>query len=328
MRAILCERYGPPGEVLRLAEVDEPAIAGDEVLVRVRATSVNPADWHLVRGVPHIARLSFGPRRPRSRVPGCDVAGEVVAVGTGVTTLRPGDEVYGSPFPRFGAFAELVAVPADHLERKPANLSFDEAAAVPVGALTALQGLRDHGRVEAGHRVLIIGAAGGVGTFAMQIAKTLGAEVTAVCSTGKVEMARSLGADDVIDYTVDDVPGAGPRYELVLQVAGTASPTRCRRALTSTGALVQISGDSDGRWVGPLARVAAARLASPLVSQRLTSFTVRPSTEDLRLLRQLIEAGDLTPVIGRTHSLDEVPEAIRHLEEGHARGKSVIVVET
>jgi NADPH:quinone reductase-like Zn-dependent oxidoreductase len=326
MRAILCERYGPPGEVLRLAEVDEPAIAGDEVLVRVRATSVNPADWHLVRGVPHIARLSFGPRRPRSQVPGCDAAGEVVAVGAGVTTLRPGDEVYGSPFPRFGAFAELVAVPADHLERKPANLSFDEAAAIPVAALTALQGLRDHGRVEAGHRVLIIGAGGGVGTFAVQIAKWLGAEVTGACSTAKLELVRSLGADHVIDRTAGDVTASGERYDVILQAGGTGSPSDCRRALTRTGTLVAISGDADGRWVGPIGRLVVVRLSAPFVSQRLETFTVRPTREDLQLLAQRIEGGEISPVIDRTFSLAEVPEAIRHLEEGQARGKSVVVV--
>ncbi len=328
MRAIAFERYGPPGEVLHAAEVEQPAIAPDEALVRVRAASVNAADWHLIRGEPYVARLSFGPRRPRHRVPGCDVAGEVVAVGGSVTALRPGDEVYGSPFPRFGAFAELVPVPEGQLDLKPAGLSFEQAAAVPVAALTALQALRDHGRVEPGRRVMIIGASGGVGTFAVQIAKHLGAEVTGVCSTAKVDLVRSLGADHVIDHTAARVPEPGGRYDLILQAGGTASPSECRRALARDGTLIAISGDAEGRWIGPIARVLAAGLSSPFVSQRLTSFTARPKREDLRLLRELIEAGDVRPVIDGTRSLDEVPEAVRHLEEGRARGKTVIVVET
>jgi NADPH:quinone reductase-like Zn-dependent oxidoreductase len=325
MRAVVFERYGSPGEVLRLADVDEPAIAGDQVLVSVRASSVNAADWHLVRGEPYLARLSFGLRRPRHRVPGCDVAGEVVAVGPDVTTLRPGDEVYGSAFPRFGAFAERVGVPEPGLAPKPAGLSFAEAAAVPAAALTALQALRDHGRVQPGHRVLIMGASGGVGTFAVQIAAWLGGEVTAASSAAKLDMVRSLGAAHVIDRTAVDVTATGERYDVILQAGGTVSPPAWRRALTRTGTLVAISGDADGRWVGPLARVAAARLASPFVSQRLTSFTVRPNREDLRLLAQRIEAGGIRPVLERSLSLGEVPEAIRHLEEGRARGKSVVV---
>jgi NADPH:quinone reductase-like Zn-dependent oxidoreductase len=326
MRAIVYTRYGPPDAVLGLTEVDEPTLAGDEVLVRVRASSVNAADWHLVRGEPYIARLSFGPRRPRFRVPGCDVAGEVVAVGGDVTTLRAGDQVYGTPFPRFGAFAERVAAREDRLAPTPAGLSFSQAAAVPTAALTALQGLRDHGRVEPGHRVLVIGASGGVGTFAVQIAKWLGAEVTGAGSTAKLELVRSLGADHVIDRTASDVTASGERYDVILQAGGTGSPSDCRRALTPTGTLVAISGDADGRWVGPIGRMVVARLSSPLVSQRLETFTVRPNRQDLQLLAQRIEGGEISPVIDRTFSLAEVPEAIRHLEEGQARGKSVVVV--
>jgi NADPH:quinone reductase-like Zn-dependent oxidoreductase len=326
MRAIVFQRYGSPGEVLRLADIPEPAIADDEVLVGVRASSANAADWHLVRGEPYVARLSFGPRRPRHPVPGCDVAGGVLAVGRGVTLLRPGDEVFGSPFPRFGAFAERVAAREDRLAPTPAGLSFSQAAAVPTAALTALQGLRDHGRVEPGHRVLVIGASGGVGTFAVQIAKWLGAEVTGACSTAKLELVRSLGADHVIDRTAGDVTASGERYDVILQAGGTGSPSDCRRALTRTGTLVAISGDADGRWVGPIGRLVVVRLSAPFVSQRLETFTVRPTREDLQLLAQRIEGGEISPVIDRTFSLAEVPEAIRHLEEGQARGKSVVVV--
>jgi NADPH:quinone reductase-like Zn-dependent oxidoreductase len=327
MRAIVFDRYGPPGEVLREADAGEPAIAPDEALVRVRAASVNAADWHLIRGEPRIARLSFGPLRPRHRVPGCDVAGEVLAVGAGVADLRPGDEVYGSPFPRFGALAERVAVPEGRLERKPAGLSFEQAAAVPVAGLTALQALRDHGGLERGGRVLIIGASGGVGTFAVQIAKRLGADVTAACSPAKADLVQSLGADRVVDRTAGPVPEPGARYDLILQAGGTASPSDLRRALAPSGTLVAISGDAEGRLIGPIGRMVAARLQAPFVRQTLTSFTARVGRDDLRALRELLEAGDVRPVIDRTHPLGEVPQAIRHLEEGGARGKTVIAVE-
>jgi len=327
MKAIVQDRYGPPRELLELKDIDKPVVEDDAVLVRVHATSANPADWHLLRGEPYLARLQLGLRNPKHTVLGCDVAGQVEAVGRNVTTLQPGDEVFGSPFMHgFGAFAERVVVPEDLLAPKPANLSFEQAAAVPLAASTALQGLRDHGRIEPGQRVLIIGASGGVGTFAMQIAKALGAEVTAVCSTRNVDMVRSLGADHVIDYTRDDFTKGEQRYDLILQVAGSSSPSDCRRALTPKGTLVLISGDSDDRWIGPVDRLIKARLLSPLVSQRMVNFTVTPSTEDLESLRELIEAGKVTPVIDRTYPLSEVPEAIRYLEEGHARGKVVITV--
>jgi NADPH:quinone reductase-like Zn-dependent oxidoreductase len=326
MRAIVFERYGPPGDVLRVAEVEEPAIGERDVLVRIRAASVNPADWHLIRGAPYIARLSFGPRRPRHPVPGTDMAGAVEAVGAEVTELAPGEEVYGSPFPSFGTFAERVRVPVEGLARAPAGLSPVEAAAVPVAALTALQGLRDHGRVRPGQRVLIIGASGGVGSFAVQIAVALGAEATGVSSAANLDLVRSLGAAHVIDYAREDVTRVSETYDLVLQVAGTASPAACRRLLTRDGTLVQISGDGDGRWVAPLGRIAAGRLLSPLVPQRVTSFTARPTTDDLRFLSGLIESGAVRPVIDRTWSLDEVPEAIGHLEAGHTRGKSVVAI--
>jgi NADPH:quinone reductase-like Zn-dependent oxidoreductase len=255
------------------------------------------------------------------------VAGRVEAVGKNVTTLRPGDEVFGSPFMHgFGAFAERVSVPEELLVPKPANLSFEQAAAVPLAASTALQGLRDYGGIEPGHKVLIVGASGGVGTFAVQIAKSFGTEVTGVCSTRNVGMVRSLGADHVIDYTQEDFTRSGWKYDLIFQLAGTRSPSECRHALTSKGTLVLISGDSDGRWIGPVARIIKALVLSPFVSQKMASFTVKPNKEDLQFLKQLIEAGKVTPVIDRTYPLSEVPEAIRYLENGHARGKVVIRV--
>ncbi|MBI3972065.1 MAG: NAD(P)-dependent alcohol dehydrogenase [Chloroflexi bacterium] len=327
MKAIVQDKYGSPEAVLKLQDIEKPVVKDDEVLVRVRAASVNPADWHLMRGKPYIARLQIGLRRPKDTVPGCDVAGQVEGVGKNVTMFQPGDEVFGSPFMHgFGAFAERVCVSEDLLAVKPANLSFDHAAAVPLAALTALQGLRDHGRIEPGHKVLIIGASGGVGTFAVQIAKSFGAEVTGTCSTRNVELVRSIGADHVIDYTQEDFTQGRQRYDLILQLAGTRSPSDCRRALTPKGTLVLISGESSGRWIGAVDRIVKARALSPFVSQTMVSFTVKPNKEDLQVLKELIEAGKITPVIDRTYPLSEVPKAIRYLEEGHARGKVVITV--
>jgi NADPH:quinone reductase-like Zn-dependent oxidoreductase len=327
VKAILHDKYGPPQDVLRLEQIDKPVVADDEVLVRVRAASVNPADWHFIRGEPRIARVSFGLRRPKYTVPGVDLAGQVEAVGKEVTTFRQGDEVFGSPFPGgAGAFAEWASLSQDCLATKPANLSFDGAAAVPLAALTALQGLRDHGTVEEGRRVLIVGASGGVGTFAVQIAKSLGAEVTGVCSTGNVDMVRSLGADRVIDYTREDFAEDGQRYDFIFQLGGTRSPSDCRRALTPKGTLLLSSGESNGRLIGPLGRVVKASALAPFVGQRLFSFTVKPNREDLQSVKKLIEAGDVSPVVDRKYSLDEVPEAIRYLEDGRSRGKLVIDV--
>ena len=326
MKAMVNIKYGPP-DVLELTVVEKPIPRDDEVLLKVHAASVNPADWHLLRGKPYIARLQLGLRKPKDRVLGCDVAGRVEAVGKNVTMLQPGDEVFGSPFMHgFGAFAECVCVSEDLLAPKPAPLSFDHAAAVPLAASTALQGLRDHGGIEPGHKVLIIGASGGVGTFAVQIVMSFDAEVTGVCSTRNVGMVRSLGADHVIDYTQEDFTQSGHKYDLIFQLAGTRSPSDCRRALTSKGTLVQISGESDGRWIGPVDRIIKALVLSPFVSQKMASFTVKPNKEDLLFLKQLIEAGKVTPVIDRTFPLREVPEAIRYLEEGHAKGKVVITV--
>ena len=322
MQAITYHQYGPP-DVLELETVDLPALGDDQVLVRVRAASVNPRDWHYLRGLPYIMR-PIGLRIPKDGGLGSDMAGQVEAVGRAVTRFRPGDEVYA--FVLAGGFAEYARVPENVLGPKPANLSFEEAAAVPLAALTALQGLRDHGRVQPGQRVLIIGASGGVGTFAVQLAKLFGAEVTGVCSTRNLELVRSLGADHVIDYTREDFAGNGRRYDLVFQLAGTRSPAAIRRALTPKGRLILSSGESSGRWVGPMDRIVKAAALSPFVPQTLAPFEAKQSREDLQVLKDLIEAGKLTPVIDRTYPLRETPEALRYLEQGHARGKVVITV--
>jgi NADPH:quinone reductase-like Zn-dependent oxidoreductase len=327
MKAIVRDSYGSP-DVLELTDIDKPEPGDDEVLLRVHAASVNPADWHILRGAPYIARMQFGLRKPKDRVLGCDVAGRVEAVGKDVTMLQPGEEVFGSPFMHgLGAFAEWVCISEDLLAPKPAALSFEQAAAVPLAASTALQGLRDQGRIEPGHKVLIIGASGGVGTFAVQIAKSFDAEVSGVCSTRNVEMVRALGAEHVIDYTQEDFTHSGQKkYDLIFQLAGTLSPSECRRALSTNGTLVISSGESEGRWIGPVDRVIKAHVLSAFVSQKMASFTVKPNREDLQLLKQFIEDGTLTPVIDRTYPLAQVPEAIGYLEEGHARGKVVITV--
>jgi NADPH:quinone reductase-like Zn-dependent oxidoreductase len=324
MKAIVQDRYGSP-DVLELRDIARPVAGEDEALVRVRAASANPADWHFMRGVPYFMRAQAGLRKPKNRVLGRDIAGEVAAVGENVTRLRPGDEVFAEIF-EGGGFAEYARVPGDLLEPKPANLTFEEAAAVPLAALTALQGLRDHGRVEPGQKVLIVGASGGVGTFAVQIAKSFGADVTGVCSTGKVEMVRSLGADQVIDYTREDFTTHRGRYDLILQLAGTSSPSACRRALVPKGTLLLSSGESSERLIGPVDRIIKAFVLSPFVRQRMSPFLAKPNRKDLRFLKELVEAGKLTPVIDRTYPLSEVPDAIRYLEEGHARGKVVVTV--
>jgi NADPH:quinone reductase-like Zn-dependent oxidoreductase len=323
LKAITYHRYGAP-EVLQFQEVDDPVVGDDEVLVRVRAASANPRDWHFMRGLPAFMRLQFGLRGPRHGGLGSDIAGQVEAAGAKVTRFRPGDEVYADVV--MGGFAEYVAVAEDKVAPKPANLTFEQAAAVPLAAVTALQGLRDHGRVQPGQQVLVIGAAGGVGTFAVQLAKWLGAEVTGVCGTGKADLVRSLGADHVVDYTREDVTRGGRTYDLVFQLAGTSSPSDLRRARTPTGTLLLSSGESDGRLIGPVDRIIKALLLAPFVRQRLVPFVAKRSSEDLQLITTLIEAGKVTPVLDRTYALSDVPEAIRHLEEGHARGKLVITV--
>lgn len=322
MKAIVYYRYGS-ADVLELTDVDTPAVTDDGVLLRIRAASANPLDWHFMRGQPYIMRSQSGLRGPKRHFLGNDVAGEVEAVGKSVTRFRPGDEVFGDVS---GSYAEYAGVSEDLLAMKPANLTFEQAAAVPVAGITALQGLRDHGRIQPGQRVLIVGAGGGVGTFAVQLAKEFGAHVTGVCSATKVELVRSLGADRVIDYTTSDFARSGERYDLILQLAGTLSPSACRRALTSKGTLLLSSGESNGRWIGPVGRIIKAVVLSPFVSQRLVSFLAKRSTADLDVLKELIEAGKVTPVIDRTYPLSEVPEAIRYLEQGHARGKVVITI--
>jgi NADPH:quinone reductase-like Zn-dependent oxidoreductase len=327
MRAITCAGYGRPSDVLHPDEIDEPALEDDHVLVAVRAAALNPADWHLVRGLPYLARLQVGLRRPGFTVPGSDFAGVVEAIGPNVTTLAPGDEVYGTTFMAgFGAFAEKVAVPPHLVVRKPSGVGFDEAAAIPLAALTALQALRDHGGVQPGQTVLIIGASGGVGTYAVQIAKHLGATVTAVCSTANMDLVRSLGADQVVDYTTQDVTAVSERYDVVVQVAGTHAASRLRQLLTEDGTLIQISGDSPNRWFGPLGRIVAGRLRSVFGSRTVTSFTVRPDRGDLELLTSLVENGTVRSHVDRTYALADIGAALERLEAGRTRGKVTITI--
>lgn len=321
MRAIVRERYGSPA-VLELKEIERPALDDDGILVRVHAASINAYDWHMMRGLPFPIRMSEGWRKPKRTAMGIDVAGRVEAVGKNVTQFRPGDEVYGA---RVGSLAEYVrGGPKSFLVPKPAGLTFEQAAAVPMAATTALQGLRDKGELRPGQKVLINGASGGVGTFAVQIAKALGAHVTAVCSTGNVDMARALGADEVIDYTREDFTKRRERYDLILDVAANRALSDCRRVLRSDGILV-IVGAADGRRIGPIvARLLAAAVMSRLSSQKMRAFMASNSKEDLMVLKELIESGKVRPVIDRTYPLSRTAEAIGYLEEGHARGKVVI----
>ena len=324
MKAIVQDRYGSPG-VLELREVDKPVVADDEVLVRVHAASVNARDWHIMRGDPYLARLVFGFGGPRTKIRGSDFAGRVEAVGRNVKRFRPGDDVFGEAD---GAFAEYVCAPENVLEPKPAELSFEQAAAVPLAGNTALMGLRDLGGVQPGQRVLVNGASGGVGIFAVQIAKAFGAEVTGVCSTRNLELVRSTGADHVIDYTVEDFTQNGQRYDVVFDLVGNRSLTECRRALTPAGRLVLSGGgvSEGGSLIGPMGLILKGQVMSRFVRHRLLVLTATPSTENLAALRELAEAGKLAPVIDRTYPLSEVPEAIGYLEVEHARAKVVISV--
>lgn len=322
MKAIVQARYGPPGEVLELRDVDRPAVHDDGVLVRVHATSVAGDDWHLVRGLPYVARLDVGLLRPKHSVPGQDVAGRVEAVGSDVTRFRPGDEVFGWAA---GAWAEHVATSEATLAHKPTNLTFAEAAAVPISGLTALQGVRDKGAIQSGHRVLVNGAAGGVGTLAVQVARSFGAHVTGVCSTGNVELIRSLGADRVVDYTREDFTASDERYDLILDMVGNRSLAKCRRALRPEGTLVLVGGRG-GPWFMGTDRWLKALVLSPFVGQRLRPLVHTKSQADLLALKALAEAGKVSPVVGREVSLDDVPEAIRSFEDWHASGKVVIAV--
>jgi len=324
MKAIVREKYGSP-DVLELRNTDRPAIDDDGVLVRVRAASINAYDWHMMRGLPFLARMGGGLRRPKSRAMGVDVAGQVEAVGKNVTRFRVGDEVYGA---RAGSLAEYVrGGPQSFLVPKPAGLTFEQAAAVPMAATTALQGLRDKGQLKPGQRVLINGATGGVGTFAVQIAKAFGAHVTAVCSTRNVDLVRAIGADEIIDYTREDFTRTGQRYDLILDVAAHRSLSDCRRVLAPEGILVIVGAPGDGRRMLPIvARLLAAMVMSRFGTQKLLPFLAKNSKEDLLLLKDLIESGKVRPVIDRTYPLNETADAMRYLEEGHARGKVVITV--
>lgn len=328
MYAVVQDSYGG-ADVLHLDRVPVPVPSADEVLIRVRAASLNAADWHLMTGEPLFMRaLGFGIRRPRARVRGIDAAGHVVAVGSGVTSVRPGDEVWTeSAYDKRGAgtLAEYVAVPATRVALKPPTLTFEQAAAVPLAAVTALQGLRDSGKVTPGQTVLINGASGGVGTFAVQIAKALGAEVTAVCSTRNAEQARSLGADHVIDYTRQDFTGGQVRYDLVLDLVANRSVKALRRALRPKGTLV-LSGGGGGRWLGPIPLMIRALVAGLFVSQTVRTLSEKLDLDDLAQLKELIESGKVTPAIDRVYSLAEAPEAMGYLVEGHARAKVVVVV--
>jgi len=323
MKAMIRDAYGPP-DVLELREIDIPEIADDEVLVRVHAAGVGRDVWHITTGLPYPIRLAgYGFRAPKNPVIGSDVAGVVEAVGKNVRRFLPRDEVFGIGK---GSYAEYVCARENKLAHKPVNLTFEQAAVIAIMGSTALQALRDHGKVRPGQKVLIIGASGGVGTYAVQIAKAFGAHVTGVCSTKKVEMVRSIGADHVIDYTREDFAEGDQRYDVVLDIGGNSTLARLRRALASLGTLVIIGGEGGGRWLGGTDRQLRAMILSPFVRQKLGTFVNKENHEDLIFLKELIESGKVTPVIDRTYPLAEVPEAIRYLEQGHARGKVVIAV--
>ena len=326
MTAIVHDRYGTtPDEVLRVAVVDRPMIDTGEVLVRVSAASVDRGTWHIMAGRPYPIRMAgFGVRTPKHLNPGRSLAGTVEAVSTGVTGFQPGDEVYGSCD---GSFAEYVRVKPDKLAPKPSNVSFEEAASVPISGITALQAVRDHGRVSSGQSVLVIGASGGVGTFAVQIAKSAGAEVTGVCRTSKVDLVWGIGADHVIDYTSEDLADGDQRYDVVLDIGGNSSLDRLRRVLTPRGRLVIVGGETDGRWLGGADRQVRALLLTLFVRQHLGTFVASENSADLVVLRDLIESGQVKPVIDRAYPLTQVSTAIRHLTDGHARGKTVITVQ-
>lgn len=326
MKGIAQEAYGmAPEQVLRLAEVARPVIDDSEVLVRVAAASVDRGTWHLMAGIPYLMRVAgFGVRSPKATNPGRSFAGTVESVGKDVTEFEAGDEVYGTSD---SAFAQYTAARPDKLALKPASLTFEQAASLPVSAVTALQAVRDRGQVQAGQQVLVIGASGGVGTFAVQIAKAFGAEVTGVSSPAKLELVRAIGADHVVDYTREDIAGGERRYDVILDIAGNRPLSQLRRALTPRGRLVIVGGETGGRWVGGNDRQVRAQLLSPLVSQTLGTFVARESGKDLVVLNELVDAGRIKPVIERTFPLVEVPSAIRHLVDGRARGKVVITVD-
>jgi NADPH:quinone reductase-like Zn-dependent oxidoreductase len=326
MKAIVYCDYGSP-DVLKLEDVEKPVPNDDQVLVKVRAASVNPYDWHFIRGTPYIMRLGVGLRKPRATQLGVDYAGTVEAVGKNVTQFKPGDDVFGG---RTGAFAEYVCVRADRgIALKPPNLTFEQAGCVQIAGLTALQALRDKGKVQPGQKVLINGASGGVGTFAVQIAKAFGAHVTGVCSTRNLDMVRSLGADEVIDYTKEDFAKGGQRYDVMLDNVPNHSLSECRRILNPNGKYVMIGagGPNDNRWIGPFGGVINMLVLSPFVSQEMGMFMADLNQKDLTTLADLMQSGKVTPVIDRRYKLSEVPAAIAYLEQGHARGKVIITLE-
>ena len=322
MQAIVYEKYGSP-DVLQLEEIDKPAVDDDQVLIKVHAASVNPLDWHRMRGEPYFMRTSEGLGKPKNTGLGADVAGRVEAVGRNVTQVQPGDEVFGMGI---RTLAEYVVISGEGVVQKPANVTFEEAASVPVAALTALQGLRDKGGIQPGQNVLVNGAAGGVGTFAVQIAKSFGADVTGVCSTRNVELVRSIGADHVVDYTQEDFSRSGERYDLILDAAGNRSLSALRRVVTPEGTIVLV-GAAKGRSGGrPILRLARGLLRGRFVSQTVVTYMAARNRDDLLFLKELMEAGKITPVIDRRYPLSEVPDAIRYLEAGHAQGKVVITI--
>jgi NADPH:quinone reductase-like Zn-dependent oxidoreductase len=325
MKAIVQDRYGDL-DVLQFKDIDQPVPKDNEVLVRVHAAGLHRGDWHVMTGLPYLIRIavpSLGLRRPKTPVLGMDLAGTVEAVGPNVTRSQPGDAVFGWCD---GAFAEYATTPEGQLAPKPANLSFEQAATVPVSGFAALQGLRDVGGIQPGQQVLVIGAAGGVGSFAVQLAKAFGAEVTGVCSTSQAELVRSIGADRVIDYTREDVTDGTRHWDLILDCAGRRTLSQLRRALTPKGTLVIVGGEGGGRWLGGFDRNLRAVALSRLVGQRLRMLSSKPRLEDLQTLRELMEAGKLTPVIDRTFPLGETPEAIRQMVEGHRGGGKIVII--
>lgn len=322
MKAIVQREYGT-ADVLHLEEVAEPTLKKDEVLIRVAAASVHAGDALLMRGIPYVMRAGFGLRRPRNPIPGLDVAGIVERVGADVTRFEPGDEVFGEGR---GSLAELAAAKQDRLITKPESLSFEQAAVLTVSGLTALRAVRDVGQVQPGQSVLVNGAAGGIGVYAVQIAKSLGAEVTGVCGPGKADLVRSLGADHVIDYTTDDFTESDRRYDFILDNVGNKSLSECRRVLAPRGTLIPNSGTAGGRWVGPLPGMGRAAITSLFTSQRLRTFLSIPNPSDLQALVDLVESGAVRPVIGSAHTLSDAPEAMRIVAGGHAAGKVVVSV--
>jgi NADPH:quinone reductase-like Zn-dependent oxidoreductase len=326
VKAVTRDRYGSP-DVLELREIERPALTPDGILVRVRAASLNPYDWHILRGVPYLVRLMEGVRTPKEKVVGADVAGVVEAVGSDVTDFKPGDEVFGT---RYGSLAEIFFGRERNFVPKPASLSFEEAAAIPMAGVTALQGLRDRAQLQEGQRVLINGAAGGVGTFAVQVGKWLGADVTGVCSTRNVELVRSLGADDVVDYTAADFSRNGRRYDVIFDVVGNRPLRVFRRALTTHGKFVFVGGGgvkaSQGHVLGPVVRSVRGKVFNRFVNQSFLPFLAKITKDDLLLLMELAETGKVKPIVDRTYPLHEAADAMRYLETGHARGKVIVTV--